>query len=536
MRSTIRRYRNIAGIAAGAALLFAATGPAVAQKAGGTLKVYAVGNPPSASIHEEATISTVMPYMAVYNNLVMFDQNAKQNSLDAIVPDLGLKWAWSDDNTKLTFDLAEGVKWHDGKPFSSADVKCTWDRLLERGDDKLRKNPRKPWYFNLEEVTTDGPNKVTFHLKRPQPSFLVMLAAAFSPVYSCHVPQRDMRTAPIGTGPFKFVDYRQNEYIKLARNPDYWKKERPYLDAIEWQIMSNRSTRILAFTAGQFDLTFTHDISIPQLRNLREQLPNAECSVDPSNTQTTLLLNRDAKPFDNPDVRRAIQLSVDRQAFVDILSEGQSKIGGTMLPLPEGLWGIPPDRLQSVVGYDPDIEKSRAEARELLKKAGFGSDNPLKFKLYTRDYSSWRDASVIFIDHLAKIGVTAELDILETQVWYTRLARKDYGIALSVTGLGVDDPDVNFYENYGCESGRNYTQYCNRELSKLFDEQSAMLDQEKRRALVHEIDQKLQEDGARPVIFHGRSGTCWHPHVKNVKLAVNSIYNHWRFEDVWLDR
>jgi peptide/nickel transport system substrate-binding protein len=105
-------------------------GPALAQKSGGTLRVSHRDNPPSASIHEEATISTVMPFMSVYNNLVVFDPDSKQNRPDKIVPDLATEWAWSADGNDLTFKLRDGVKWHDGKPFTSADVKCTWGMLL----------------------------------------------------------------------------------------------------------------------------------------------------------------------------------------------------------------------------------------------------------------------------------------------------------------------------------------------------------------------------------------------------------------------
>ncbi len=127
-----------------AVLLVIASGSlALAQKAGGTLKITHRDNPPSASIHEEATISTVMPFMSVYNNLVVFDPKTRQNSIDAIVPDLATEWAWNADGTKLTFKLRDGVKWHDGKPFTSADVKCTWDMVKGGEDSKLRKNPRK---------------------------------------------------------------------------------------------------------------------------------------------------------------------------------------------------------------------------------------------------------------------------------------------------------------------------------------------------------------------------------------------------------
>ncbi len=217
MRSTVM----VAGLLAVLAFSVPGSVPAFAQKSGGILKMYHRDNPPSASIHEEATNSTVIPFMGVFNNLVMYDQLKAQNSPDDIVPELAKSWSWSADGKDLTFKLQEGVKWHDGKPFSSKDVVCTMNLVTGKGEDKLRANPRKTWYDNVASVTTNGDYEVTLHLGRPQPSLLSLLASGYSPVYPCHVPAAQMRTKPIGTGPFKFVEFKRNESIRVVRNPDY---------------------------------------------------------------------------------------------------------------------------------------------------------------------------------------------------------------------------------------------------------------------------------------------------------------------------
>ena len=513
-----------------------AASPAAAQKAGGILRVYDRENPPTASIHEEATISTVMPFMAVFNNLVLFDQQAKRNSRDVIKPELATEWAWNDEGTKLTFKLRQGVKWHDGKPFTSADVKCTWDTITEKRKGGWRKNPRQEWYFNLKEVTTNGDHEVAFQLGRPQPAFLTLLAGGFSPVYPCHVDGRDMRQKPIGTGPFKVIEFKANDMIKLAKNPDYWKPGRPYLDGIEYKVITNRSTRILGFIAGEFDLTFAQDVTIPLLKDIKAQAPNAVCSVNPSNTQGQLLVNRDAAPFNNEKMRRAMMLTLDRKAFVDILSEGQDKIGGAMLPPPAGVWGLPAEHLADIPGYGPDVQKSREEGRKIMQELGYGPDKPLRIKVTTRNLATYRDPAVILIDHLKHIYIEGELEVVDSAILYPKLARKDYHIALHVSGIGIDDPDVVFYEGYACGSERNYAGYCDREVQAKFDEQSATADQELRKKLVWEIDRKLQQDGARPVINHNTAATCWQPQLKGLMMAENSIFNHWRFEEAWLDK
>jgi peptide/nickel transport system substrate-binding protein len=511
-------------------------GGAEAQKPGGVLRIYHRDSPASMSIHEEGTNSVSIPMMAVFNNLVLYDQHKAQNSLDTIVPDLAESWSWNEEGTRLTFKLRDGVKWHDGRPFTAADVKCTWDLLTGHAAEKLRLNPRKSWWNNVAEIATDGPAEATFVLKRPQPAILALIASGYTPVYPCHVPPRDMRQHPIGTGPFKFVEFKPNESIRLVRNPDYWKPGRPYLDGIEYTIIPNRSTAILAFTAGKFDVTFPYEVTVPLMKDIKSQAPQAACDLVPSNASTNLLVNREASPFDNPDLRRALALALDRKSFIDILAEGQGDIGGAMLPPPAGVWGMPDDILATIPGYGPDVAKNRAEAREIMSRLGYGPDKRLAIKVAARNIPTYRDPAIILIDQLKQIGIDGELDPIETANWFPKLARKDYQIGLNNTGSGVDDPDQQFFENYGCGSERNYTGYCNADLEKRFVEQSETADRDKRRRLVWDIDKQLQEDGARPIVYHTRAATCMQPQVKGLTIMVNSQYNGWRMEDVWLER
>src|SRR5436305_167108 len=513
-----------------------AAAPAVAEKSGGVLKVQHWDSPASMSILEEATYSTVVPVMEVMNNLVIYDQHIAQNSLNTIRPDLAESWSWSEDGTELTFKLRSGVKWHDGKPFTAKNVKCTFDLLQGKTEDKLRINPRKGWWHNVDNISADSDLQATFHLKRPQPALLTLLASGYSPIYPCHVSPAQMRQHPIGTGRFKFVEYKPNEYIKVAKNPDYWKPGRPYLDGIDYIIVPNRSTAILGFAAKQFDMTWPFYITVPLLRDVKSQAPNAICELRTNNGTSNLLINRDKPPFDNADLRKAFALSIDRKAFVDILTEGQGKIGGAMLPPPEGLWGMPPELLQTIPGYGPDVAKNRTDAREIMKNLGYGPDKRLELTISTRNVPSFRDPAVILIDQLKEIYVDGVLDTIETANWHSKVTRKDYIVAMNGTGSGVDDPDQQFYENYACGSARNYSGYCNPELDKKFDEQSAMSDQDKRKRLVWEIERRLIEDVARPIIFHDIFATCWQPEVRGLTMMVNSIYNGWRMEDVWLDR
>jgi peptide/nickel transport system substrate-binding protein len=532
----VKRMQSVLLAGFAMALATAPISSASAQKSGGILKVYFFDSPASMSIHEESTIAGQGPMMGVFNNLVMYDPSVPQSGMKSIVPDLASAWSWEEGGTALTFKLRQGVKWHDGKPFTARDVKCTWDLLQGKGSETLRVNPRKAWYGNLDEVIVKGDDEVTFKLKRPQPAFVALLASGFSPVYPCHVSPVEMRRRPIGTGPFKFVEFKPNELIRVARNPGYWKPGRPYLDGIEYTIIKNPSTGMLSFVAGTVDMTSPYFLQVPMLADVKAQAPQATCVLVSTNVQRNVMINREAVPFNHPELRRAVALTLDRRAFIDTLTQGKGTIGGALLAPPEGIWGMPAELMQELPGYDPDVAKNRTEARKIMENAGYGPGNRLRLKVSTRNIAPYRDPAVILLDQLKKIYIDAELELLDTTQWYPKVRRRDYSIGANLTGNGIDDPDQTFYENYACDSESNYDGYCNPKIDELFDQQSMEADQEKRKKMVWAIERRLAQDVARPVLYHSRSGTCWQPYVKNYVPMINSIYNGLRMEEVWLDK
>jgi peptide/nickel transport system substrate-binding protein len=407
---------------------------------------------------------------------------------------------------------------------------------MDKRNAGWRKNVRKEWYHNLKDVSVNGPYEVKFTLERPQPSFMTILANGWSPVYPCHVDGKVMRSKPIGTGPFKVIDYRASDSIKLAKNPEYWKPGLPYLDAIEYKIIPSAATRTLAFIAGQYDMTFPGDATAAVTKDIKAQAPKAVCEAIPNNVTHVLLLNHKSPLMQDAKVRRAISLALDRNAFV-AAQHGYGRLGGVMMSPPHGVWGLTPEQLDAVPGYGKEIEKNRAEARKLMEEAGYGPNKKLKLTYIVRQSTpQYMQGASIVADQLRTIHVEGEIEPKEYSIFTGAIMKGAYSLAYHTTGAAVDDPDVVLYENYMCNSQRNYTKYCNKDLEAKIDEQSATTDPQRRKQLVQQIDLALQQDIARPTLYQTLSGTCLQPYVKGFVRATNGIYSHNRLENVWLDK
>ena len=156
-----------------------------------------------------------------------------------------------------------------------------------------------------------------------------------------------------------------------------------------------------------------------------------------------------------------------------------------------------------------------------MEGLGYGPDKPLKIKVSTRNIAIYRDPAVILIDQLKKIYIEGELEPIDTTVWYAKVQRKDYSVGMNITGVGVDDPDVNLLrELLPATPSATTRSYCNPEVDKLIDQQSAETDREKRKKLVWEIEKKLAEDVARPIIDYDVAATCWHPQRQGARAAA----------------
>jgi peptide/nickel transport system substrate-binding protein len=514
--------------------------PAGAQtgnpKRGGILNSVLTEDPPGLLVHESATISNVWPMSPCYSNLVIFDPLKPLDSAETVIPELAEKWSWQDNYRNLVFFLRKNVKWHDGRPFTSADVKYTFDAVREAPDSvgKLRTSPRKDWYANVETIEAPEPHTVVFRLKRPQPSLLLMFASGYSPVFPAHVPVAELRQRCVGTGPFRQKEYLRGQLIELERNPSYFVPDRPYLDGIRYTIIRERGTRLAALQAGRIDAFMPLEMTKAMADAARAQAPSLVITEVGQNGSDNVILNHKRAPFDNPAVRRAVNLALDRNAYVRGVRQNGAVTGAALMPKPLGFWGLPEPELRALAGYR-DPAQDKAEAKRLLAGAGHGPDKPLRVDLVTRTLPIYLDLASFVVDQLRLIGMEATIKQLDTAAWFPALSRRDFQIGANLTAGGFDDPDAYLFENYKCGSPRNYTDYCSEQMDRLIDQQSQELDRAKRLKLVADIQRKLEADVARPMLGWRKEYFARWPHVKNL-VPHNALYNYGRMQEVWLDK
>jgi peptide/nickel transport system substrate-binding protein len=488
------------------------------------------------AIHESATISVVFPSSPCFSNLVVFDPANPVESPDSVVPELAERWSWQDNYRNLVMFLRRNVKWHDGQPFTSKDVKFTFDMVREAPEStaKLRLNPRKDWYANVEAIEAADPYTVVFRLKRPQPSLLMLLASAYSPIYAAHVNPADYRSRCVGTGPFKLKEWRRGEFVEYVKNQDYFIKDRPYLDGLRYVVIVERGTRTAALQSGQLDVAMPGETTRTAAEQLKKAVPQLVVTTVASSVTDNIVMNEKKPPFDSVKLRLAVSYAIDRRGLIKGVHQDGAVPAVAMMPKPYGVWGLLDRDFAALPGYGKPADM-KDHARKLVAEAGYGPGKPLRVEMVTRAIAVYVDMASFVINELKQVGIEAILKQVETAQWHPMATRGDYQIGANLTGLGADDPDANFYENFACGSPRNYSFYCSEQVMKMIDQQSMELDPAKRLALVIAVQKQLEQDAARPTLDQRLDYfTVW-PHVKNM-VPHHNIFNFGRMQNVWRDK
>jgi peptide/nickel transport system substrate-binding protein len=497
---------------------------------GGVLLAAIGADPPSLDPHEQTTFATMQLVAPLYSTLLQFDP------LDSskIIGDAGTEWKTSSDGLTVTVKIRPGIKFHDGSTMTSADVKASYDKIVF--PPKGTRSSRKAHYAAVNAIEAPDPGTVVFRLKHPSAAFLGHLASPWNVIYPKKYLDKDpnyFRTNVVGSGPFKFKDYTRGATFEGERNPDYFVKDRPYLDGYKFFISPETAVRAAAVRSGRAYIEF-RGLPHSEVDAIKKQLGDKITVQEaPTPGWWAITFNLKVKPFDDVRVRKALALAIDRYTMGKVLFQltGLKNVGGLVRPGTE--WAMSPEELEKLPGFGRDMEKNRAEAKKLLAEAGF--PNGMKFVLSNRNVKlPYQDFAVYCIQEWRKIGVEAQNRPLETASWFsTGRDTRNFEVIVDPHVDFMDEPDLTLVDFISSSPATNWSQVADPQLDDLYSRQSRTLDKAERKKLVNQFEKIVFE---KAYLAHGlwwvREIVHW-TKVKNWKAAP-SHYSNQKLQDVWL--
>jgi peptide/nickel transport system substrate-binding protein len=443
------------------------------------------------------------------------------------------EWKISPDALTYTFKLRPGIRFHDGSPLTAADVKATYDKIIwpPPGVRSIRKNS----YTSVAGVEAPDPSTVVFKLKFPSASLLANLASPWNVIYPKKYLDKDpnyFKTSAVGSGPFKLKSYTRGSSFEGERNPDYFVKDRPYLDGYKFFISAETSVRAAAIRSGRAYIEFRH-LPGSEVDAIKKHLGDKVVVQEtPMVGQFGVGINNAMKPFTDIRVRKALTLGFDRYTGGKVLFHltGLRDAGAMLRPGTE--WALPPTDLERLPGFARDAEQNRAEARRLLAEAGY--PNGFKAVLKNRNVKlPYQDFAVYVIQEWRKIGIEVENRPLETASWYADgRDQGNFELIVLPTAEFMDDPDL-FLRRYTSKDPQNWGRFSDPVVDDLFSRQSRTLDPAERRKLVLELQTRVLENAYYiPGLWWRRNVVHW-AKVKNY-VAPPSHYVNQKLQDVWL--
>jgi peptide/nickel transport system substrate-binding protein len=514
--------------------------PAIAEETprhGGTL-IYMIpaDAPPSFDAHREGTFATMHSAAPFYSVLIRINPLNPGSSSD-FVCDLCTEMPQPTDDGKIyTFKIRGGVKFHDGSALTAADVSTSWNHIIFPPEGVL--SPRESHYMMVDKIEAPDPTTVVFHLKFATDAFLPALADPFSWIYQKTKLDSDPRWYEknvLGSGPFKLLRYETGQSITGVRNPDYYRPGLPYLDGFTGIYADKQAVRVEALRSDRAAIEFR---GFPP--TVRDELLAAlgdKIAVQASdwNCGTVLEPNHKKKPFDDVRVRRALTLAIDRWHGVPALAKiaNVRTVGGVAFP------GTPlaatRDELETLAGYWPDIEKSRAEARRLLKEAGAEG---LSFELLNRNVDQpYKYNGAWVIDEWSKIGVSVSQRVVPTGPWLEGLRSGNFDVAVSGNCQSVVNPLIDMQRYLpGSVYAANYGNFEDPGEVALYDELLRETDPEKQRALMRRFEKHVLDTEAHAIFLSWYYRVVpYRSYVKGWKISPSHYLNQ-DLATVWLDK
>jgi peptide/nickel transport system substrate-binding protein len=521
-------------LALAASIVLLAPAPLQAQRKGGELVFPVPSEPPSYDGHREETFGLIHPIAPFYNTLLRVDPNDKSGTKPH--PSVAESWTVSADGKTYTFKIRRGVKFHDGSDLTARDVKATYDKIIFPPPGVG--SSRKGQYADVEKVEAPDATTVVFRLKEPSGSFISSLLSPYNFLYKADILAKDphwYEKNVMGTGPFTFVEHVKGSHVVGKKNPNYWDKGKPHLDGFRAIFMRDSAAQVAAVRGERAHIQFRG--FSPAERDSIVSTLGKKVTVQESPWDCILLvgINHEKKPFDDKRVRRALTLALDRHQASKSLSKIAivKEVAGVQVPGTP--FATPPQELNKLAGYWTDIEKSRAEARRLLKEAGVPEG--FQFTFTNRGIPMpYEPLGVWLIDQWRRIGLNVNQQVIEAAAYFGTIRKGDAQVFMDFQCGYIVEPDLDMYKFLSSDRNpANYGRYKDPVLDQLYDQQSRETNPEKRKQIVRQFEKRVLDEEA-----HYLMTLQWHriiPHSAKVKgwTITPSHYLNNTLDTVWLE-
>ncbi|MBI2907430.1 MAG: hypothetical protein HYX92_07245 [Chloroflexi bacterium] len=468
------------------------------------------------SDHRVPTLTIIRP---AYSGLLQYDPFDHGK----IVSELAERWEMAPDGKTYTFYLRKGVKWHDGRPFSSADAKFTLERMIDTSDpEKVRLLEKREAMSGITRVEAPDADTVKVTLKLPRGSFVPWMAWGSLVMAPRHVPPAQLASTPMGTGAFKYKSFARGSSLEVVKNPDFYVKGRPHLDGITFYIIRDQTTKMAAFRTGQLKLI--RDFLPSSVKEIKQNMPNAVVQIADKLSFGYFGMNATKPPLNDIRIRRAASMVVDRPAAIEVLAEGFGALGTVM---PPGEWARPQEEILKLPGYRRPKDVDVTEAKKLMAEAGFSSG--FKTTMLSAARPDYERVAVFLADQLAKIGIEARLNLIEFAAYNRERAVGNFEVTAAGPGAAYIPDPAGHRKYYGRE---NFVGLKDERIFDLIDQQDAATDKAERKKLLWEMDSRLMEQAAIVILFWASMTTANWPEVRNFKEW--SQFNNYAYTDVWL--
>ena len=505
---------------------------------GGILRRGGYGDPAHYDLMQVSSVVNSFKQMMLLNNVLRY------NPIDAgktIIPDLATNWEVSNDGKVWTFPLREGVQFHDGTIMNADDVAASWSRVIDPpgGVISARQGLYTPFGPTVEVI---DPLTVEFTFEKAPPLDYGLNAFALEwhgvfPKAFLEANSYDLKlngTEAPGTGAFRFLEHQEGEVWKNERFPDYWNEGLPYLDEVWTYPLGNSSTRSAALIAGNVEFSQTID---PAAYEILKNDDRYEAQPFSSYSYGAVWFNTDKEPWNDPRVRKAMWLAIDRKAIHEVLSEFVFGYwGGTGWTFQDQAFQLPWEEIDARLVFDR--EAAEAEAKRLMAEAGYG-EGIKNVDLMQRDPNSafyTAGAQVVQLEFKRVLGIESTIRPVASAVWFEEIANRNFDITLGATAAPFIDPSAYLNTFYNCEGGENYSNYCNPEFDAIMEQVDAEPDFDKRYELVQQAAQILDADPPTVEFWYNRTLAAWRTCVHGIEGKHGAlVHNLDRMDTVWMD-